>query len=379
MDSYLKCYQVVMHTVGPVFIGSGKEIGKKEYLFFNQNQAGVLDIEKFYQAMAARGKTRELEEYLLGNSRDDLTVWLRKQKIRTDEIRPLIRYALDCSDTVIERGTKLQVMECMKDVYGCPYIPGSTLKGMFRTILLGSDIMQNPSGYQKSREALKRNAARKTNRSFYLSRDIAELENTAFRTLGREKTRAGDAVNDCLQGFLVSDSQPLSVSSLVLCQKIERHTNGIEKNLPLLRECIKPGTEIRFTITIDTNICKISVRMLMDAVKKFMEGYYHSFAAAFSNAVAPRENDVLLGGGCGFVSKTVIYPMFGKKEGIGLTQQIFDVTLGKLSRTHKHNQDRLVGASPHILKCTKYNGKTMQMGLCRIKSITPESSVSRAL
>ena len=29
MNQYLKCYQVVMRTVGPVFIGSGREIGKK--------------------------------------------------------------------------------------------------------------------------------------------------------------------------------------------------------------------------------------------------------------------------------------------------------------------------------------------------------------
>lgn len=34
-------------------------------------------------------------------------------------------------------------MTCITDPYGNPYIPGSSLKGMLRTLLLGRDILQN--------------------------------------------------------------------------------------------------------------------------------------------------------------------------------------------------------------------------------------------
>lgn len=44
MNQYLKSYRVNMRTVGPVFIGSGREIGKKEYLFLSRRQAGIPDI-----------------------------------------------------------------------------------------------------------------------------------------------------------------------------------------------------------------------------------------------------------------------------------------------------------------------------------------------
>lgn len=37
-----------------------------------------------------------------------------------------------------------------------------------------------------------------------------------------------------------------------------------------------------------------------------------------------KPNTVFLGGGSGFVSKTVVYPMFGEKEGIEITKDIFD-------------------------------------------------------
>lgn len=378
MNQYLKNYHVVLHAAGPVFIGNGREIGKKEYLFLNEREAGIVDIQKFYQEMSARKKSAELETYLLGNNSYDLNVWLRKQKIKTDEIRPMLKYTLACTDAVIERGKKLQVMECIKDAYGCPYVPGSSLKGMLRTILLGSDMIKNPSKYQKSRAVLKQHVPVKLNRNYYLSRDISSIEGTAFRTLGREHTKSGDAVNDRLQGFIVSDSDPLPVSSLVLCQCVEMHANGVEKTLPLLRECIRPGTDIRFTITVDTKICDISVKMLMDAVKSFAESYYRTFASAFPGAAVPKENNVLLGGGCGFVSKTIIYPMYGKKEGTGTAQQIFKITLGKNFKIHKHDQDQRIGVSPHILKCTKYQGRTLQMGLCRIKKITPRQVVSPA-
>ncbi len=372
MNQYLKSYHAVLHTVGPVFIGSGKEIGKKEYLFLNGRQAGILDIQKFYQEMSSRKKAAELEAYLLGNGNYDLNVWLRKQKIKADEVRQMLRYTLDCADEVIECARKPQVMECMKDAYGYPYVPGSSLKGMLRTVLLGNDLIRNPAKYQKGRAALKRNAQIKASRNSYLNRDVSRIEGAAFCTLKREHSKPDDAVNDVLQGLRVSDSEPLPLSSLVLCQSVELHTNGEEKTLPLLRECIMPGTDIPFTITVDTSVCSLTAQALMDAVKNFAGHYYHTFASAFPGAAASNENTVYLGGGCGFASKTAIYPMYGKQEGIETTQQILKITLGKNFVIHKHNRDRQLGASPHILKCTKYQGKTLQMGMCSVQNIIPE-------
>lgn len=368
MKQYLKSYRVVLRTVGPVFVGSGREIGKKEYVFLNRGLVGIPDIQRLYGELAKRKKEAAFEDYLLENRSMDLTLWLKKQKIGTDEVCPFLKYTLDCGDAVMEKGVgRLQVLECIKDAYGKPYLPGSSLKGMFRTVLLGADIGKHPEKYQRERKGLKRNADTGTSRVNYLKRDICGVENTAYRLLNREGTKPGDAVNDLLQGLAVSDSEPLSVDDLVLCQKVDLHTNGTERRLPILRECIKPGTEIRFTLTVDTGICKLSGTLLMEAVRAFMESYYRNFAAAFASAEKPKANYVLCGGGCGFVSKTVIYPLYGRQEGIRLTQKIFEKT--RVPKVHKHDRDREYGASPHTMKCTKYQGKTLQMGMCRIESI----------
>ncbi|MCM1326306.1 MAG: type III-A CRISPR-associated RAMP protein Csm5 [Bacteroidales bacterium] len=368
MKQYLKSYRVIMHTVGPVFVGSGKEIGKKEYLFLNRKQVGITDIQLLYAELKRQGKENAFEEYLLGKGNFSLTQWMEKQRINPADWNKFIKYRLDCGDAILDKGAnRLQILGCIKDAYGMSYIPGSSLKGMFRTILLGADIIKEPGKYAKQKDNMRRNAGQDEKRMRYLKRDIGEIEGVAFRTLNRPDSKPQDAVNDILQGFVISDSEPLSVNDLVLCQKIDRHTNGEEKQLPILRECIKPHTEIRFTMTVDTSLCKLSEQQIMEAVKIFATKYHENFACAFKGMDAPKENYVFCGGGCGFVSKTVVYPMYGKQEGLEFAQLVFEKT--KVPQAHKHHRDRMYGASPHTIKCTRYQGKLLQMGMCSIESI----------
>lgn len=369
MKQYLQSYQIILRTVGPVFVGNGREISKKEYVFLQNGKVGILNGDALYTAMAKRGKAGEFENYLLKNRRDDMTTWLRSQRIMIRELVPYVRYALDCGDAILDKGAnRLQIMEHIKDPYGKPYIPGSSLKGMLRTILLAGDLLREPGKYAGLKKSMQENVRRGGTRNQFLKRDAAEIENRAYRTLQRDIQNPKSAVNDVLQGVIVSDSEPLSTKDLVLCQKVDRHTDGKEKTLPLLRECIKPGTEIRFTMTVDTDICALSGGDLMRAIDRFADMYYQNFAGSF-RGISRIDNDcVFLGGGCGFVSKTIIYPMYGKQEGLPVAQRVFDVTV-PASRTHKHDRDRQYGASPHIIKCTRYQGQTLQMGLCRVEKM----------
>lgn len=368
MNQYLKSYQVVMRTVGPVFIGSGREIGKKEYMFLNRKLVGIPDIQRLYAELKKRKREGAFEEYLLGTGYMSLQQWLEKQRINVTDLDAVMKYKLECGDAVLDRGAnRLQILECVKDPYGMPYIPGSSLKGMLRTILLAAELIQESGKYQGHKKTICQHVNERASRQAYLRRDIAAIEGTAFRTLNRPKTKPQDAVNDILQGFVISDSESLSTDDLVLCQKIDIHTDKREKPLPILRECIKPNTEIRFTITMDTSICNLSEQKLREAIKIFMNSYRDHFVSAFRGMDMPKEDEVLCGGGCGFVSKTMIYPLYGKKEGIELVKRIFENT--RVPRNHKHDRDAEYGAAPHTIKCTRYHGKLYQMGVCRVEEI----------
>ena len=60
------------------------------------------------------------------------------------------------------------------------------------------------------------------------------------------------------------------------------------------------------------------------------------------------DETVFLGGGSGFVSKTVIYSLLGEREGVQAVQDIFDKTY--VPKEHKHYKDCRLGVSPHVLK-----------------------------
>lgn len=368
MSRYLQSYHVSLHTIGPVFIGNGREIGKKEYVWLARNQVGMIDIEKFYTWIAHKGKRNQYEDFLLGNDRSDLMSWLKRQDININNIVPFLKYTLECGDAVLDKGAgKLQVMECIKDAYGNPYIPGSSVKGMFRTILLAKNICSNSDNYRANKDKVEDALSKGGRRNLLLSNEVKGIEARTFCRLNRETTKPQDAVNDILQGLIISDSKPLACKDLVLCQKVDVHTDHTERGLPILRECIKPDIDIEFDLMIDAKVCKLTPQDIEMAIHIFCNQYKMNFASAFRREM-PQENFVLLGGGCGYVSKTITYPLYGKDKGIQMTQQIFEKT--NVPRVHKHDKDQEYGASPHILKCTKYHGELLQMGLCKYQGAT---------
>ncbi|MCI8827030.1 MAG: type III-A CRISPR-associated RAMP protein Csm5 [Lachnospiraceae bacterium] len=364
MKDVLKVYNIKLITDGPVFIGSGKEIGKKEYVFLkDKNQIGVMEQSKLFILLKEKGLLSEYSKFMMGNSRDDVGVWLKKNHVSENEYKQCQKYLLDCKDAVIESHSKLSVMEFIKDAYGLPYIPGSSVKGMLRTVLLAYDLKNYSRKYQIDKKRIMADSKGKT-KNTYLKKEASSIENICFRTISRESTKETDAVNDILSGMIVSDSQPLKIDDLILCQRIERHVDGQERKLNVLREALRPEKEIRFQITMDTSICKITKEYLCNAIEYFGKMYYEYFLRKYSIFSLPDKNAVWLGGGVGFLSKTEVYPMFGEKEGIDITTKIFRDT--KVPNQHKHYMDSCWNVSPHICKMTYYQKKRYQMGLCHI-------------
>lgn len=74
MKNYLKSYRIHLKVVGPVFIGSGKELSKKEYLFLNDNQIAVMDMTKLYFELKKINKLNSFETFML-DTNDKLESW----------------------------------------------------------------------------------------------------------------------------------------------------------------------------------------------------------------------------------------------------------------------------------------------------------------
>ena len=363
MKDFLKRYEGTLTVKGPVFVGSGKKIEKNEYLFL-ENKIGVMDIASFYGFMCKKGKREEFEKYLMNNKGPNLSAWLENNKINKQDIFPYLKYTVDRGEFEVQNSQRrgLEVLEFTRDSYGKPFVPGSSIKGMLRTILLSEDIMLDPQKHRKEKEAINAELFSKKNK-VQLQKEISQIECNTFRTLECDADKQGNATNDIMKGIIISDSSPLENEDLVLCQKVEVLPDGKIKKLNILRECLKPGTKIHFSVTIDTNIFQYDDCDIKNAVEIFINSYYEHFVKFF-NFDRPGKNAVYLGGGCGFVSKTIIYPMFDD-DGVKITQKIFQKT--NVPKEHGHQKDSLYGVSPHVLKCTSYEGKLMQMGLCELE------------
>ncbi|MCM1495121.1 MAG: type III-A CRISPR-associated RAMP protein Csm5 [Bacteroides sp.] len=365
MNRFIRVFDVVLTTKGPVFIGSGQEIMKKEYIFQEKRKKVVIPrLDIMYADICSLHRQRELEEYMLSEKKISLGEWMEQQRIPESYISRWKRYELECGDILMKRNAPVQIMACVKDAYGNPYIPGSSLKGLLRTLLLTYDITCNPETYNRVKGEIKQrlNENEKPSRHI-LEREAKRVEETAFHKAERTEKKS-DIVNDIMAGMMVSDSSPLSTENLILCPKLEYHTDGSERRLNLLRECIKPETEIHFELAIDTSICRITEIDIQNAVKNFASLYYEQFIKKFSNMEPPFEHTVWLGGGAGYVSKTVSYALFDK-EAPKVVSAIFKNT--GVPRKHQHDKDIQMGVSPHILKMTQYQGRKYQFGMCELQ------------
>lgn len=264
---------------------------------------------------------------------------------------------MDCSDALEKLNRQVAIQQFVKDAYGLPYIPGSSLKGAIRTCLLAEDIMKNPGKYGR----VKRNVT-----PIFLGSKVKQTESLCFNNLNCKEEKE-DALNDEMKGVIVSDSKPLKYKDLTLCQKVDIGLNG-GKNVPnILRESLRTGVTVEFDLSIDTKIVSLTKADIEQAVQNFYNMYKKVYVDKFIKTTAEK-NTIYLGGGCGYGTKTVIYNLLGEERGTKVIARF----MSKKFSEHHYNKDVKAGVSPHMLKCTNYCGNIVEMGKCRIE-ISEES------
>lgn len=363
---YLKRYKIYLETLGPVFIGSGKELTKKEWILDKGRSEGIiLDELKLFSYINSNNLLDSFETFMLkGNKK--MIDWASEAGIYPRKIQNIAKYRVDCSG-INENSTDKGVQIFIKDGYGMPYIPGSSLKGAIRNIILAKMIEEDDFNcddiVNKSTNPGKIQAKR------FLADESNQMNIRYFNTKELPETKQRDMVNDTMSGIRISDSEPVSCDRLAMCQKIDINIQEDEREMPLVRECIKPNTIITFNMTIDTTQTDITVVYIMDAIKAFVKNYNQTFLSKFKSEKLYDENTIYIGGGVGYHSKTVTSQVLkNRKDSVEITSRIINNTLSNQNQNqHKHYKDKYLGVSPHTVKLTEYDGGLMQFGPCKIQ------------
>ena len=69
MENYIKRYKIKLKTLSPVFIGSGKEINKKEYVYYRDSQEVYIpDMNRLFHDILDRNLDDEYQQYLMSEN-----------------------------------------------------------------------------------------------------------------------------------------------------------------------------------------------------------------------------------------------------------------------------------------------------------------------
>jgi len=343
MNRKMQYYKIMLTMKSPVHIGSGRTLKKKEYYYDSiRKKVKIIDLEKFAVLINSKGLFESYLEYMSRPGGYDLCEYFKRNKITNSELGSVSAYEIATSDLVFDK-KKFDINTFVKDAYGKPYIPGTSLKGCLRTAVLAN--------YSAKPKKL-------------LKQEEKEIQVKAFNSLNRLSRKPNNAVNDIMQGIIISDSEPLDTDCLTLCQKNDMHLDGKITNLPIYMECIKPGTCVTFDLMINESLSGgITADFILESVKLFAETYSRCFMNEFyETPQLLSDNTIYIGGNTGFPTTTVVYNLFGKEEGKKITVKI----LSALGFENKNGGDILLPVSPHILKTTVFDKHIYRMGEAEI-------------
>jgi len=210
-------------VLSPLHIGNGQALLRGYDFVVHNGRTWRIDEDALFSA--TQSGDAAFDAALLGRPADEL---LEVADYREDN--ELFRYVMDGTPSATTRGA--EVAEQIKDVFDRPYLPGSSLKGALRTLLLWSsytDAKQKPDLAHLNRQS--KQAAR-------------PLEQELF---GR------DPNHDWLRALRVRDSVPLAAGDLALTAvrvypTSQRGAGGLDIDV----EAIKPGTVFSTEISLET-------------------------------------------------------------------------------------------------------------------------------
>lgn len=351
-DGNLEQYELRLKTDGPVFVGTGASLSKVEYCYFPaKGLIAVLDDDRFLDYLVARRLT-DLYEAFMGRAAqmdrvDLMRDFLRPNLVTEADVSKFTAYTIRVQGSLDDGHSRKEIYLFHQNAAHEPYIPGSSVKGALRTAILTKMLLEKPWSGAFSGGKF----------------DAANLE-TAYLNTRNLTGKQSDPKNSVMHGLSISDSLPVPREKMALYQKEDLFTGeaGETKRINLLRECAVPGTEFRFSLTVDRKICPAwDAEFLLDCLRKAGEFYKKTYLPAFpayrGKFPASETPMLFLGGGSGYAAKNVVYPArgyAGKDTALRETAAI----LRHRSPEHGHEKDEARGASPHMLKIARGNGST---------------------
>lgn len=405
--------KMCLKVVTPINISDGIVLGAKDYLYDSRRQkVYFLNLHQWHMFIYKHMLLEKYESYL-ANFRDkqSLLEWLRMQGYDIDDVRTVITSEAQATVNLMDNEKKKTLNDINRHIQqpdGSLYVPGSSIKGVFRTAILykllqkRQDIKSKYWCYikqqvdiieklmeeeRKPRElqimpysVIKKKKDQATKE---IDKLIASLESELLHSLrlkdDKERNISNkNAVYSAMRGLQVSDTYASRNMQTAILQKVDggfdKFGKAYPKKLPIFRECMLPKAELFFDVKIEKAVMStIGINTVDDLLKAthsffaavtdlLQQAFEKEYQEAFQGVAA---GNMFLGGNTGFLSKTLLAMLAPDKD---TAKNTIKVLLDKSFKNHKHLlRDKII--APRTLKCTNYNGKLMLMGVAEVRKV----------
>ena len=378
--------KMCLKVVTPINIADGIVLGAKDYLYDSRRQkVFFLNLHQWHMFIYKHMLLEKYESYL-ANFRDkqSLLEWLRMQGYDIDDVRTVITSEAQATVNLMDNEKKKTLNDINRHIQqpdGSLYVPGSSIKGVFRTAILYSLLQKRQDikvkYWRQIQEKISSNYF-KPYRDF--NKLISDLENELLHTLRLVDgdIHSNNAVYSAMRGLQVSDTYASRNMQTAILQKVDggfdKFGKASPKKLPIFRECMLPKAELFFDVKIEKAVMSTiginTVNDLLNATHSFFaavtdllqQAFEKEYQEAFQGVAA---GNMFLGGNTGFLSKTLLAMLAPDKD---TAKNTIKVLLDKSFKNHKHLlRDKII--APRTLKCTNYNGKLMLMGVAEVRKV----------
>lgn len=378
--------KMCLKVVTPINISDGIVLGAKDYLYDSRRQkVFFLNLHQWHMFIYKHMLLEKYESYL-ANFRDkqSLLEWLQMQGYDIDDVRTVITSEAQATINLMDNEKKKTLNDINRHIQqpeGSLYVPGSSIKGVFRTAILYSLLQKRQDikvkYWRQIQEKISSNYF-KPYRDF--NKLISDLENEFLHTLRLVdgNIRSNNAVCSAMRGLQVSDTYASRNMQTAILQKVDggfdKFGKASPKKLPIFRECMLPKAELFFDVKIEKAVMStIGINTVDDLLKAthsffaavtdlLQQAFEKEYQEAFQGVAA---GNMFLGGNTGFLSKTLLAMLAPDKD---TAKNTIKVLLDKSFKTHKHLlRDKVI--APRTLKCTNYNGKLMLMGVAEVRKV----------
>lgn len=381
--------KMCLKVVTPINISDGIVLGAKDYLYDSRRQkVYFLNLHQWHMFIYKHVLLKKYESYL-ANFRDkqSLLEWLRMQGYDIDDVRTVITSEAQATVNLMDNEKKKTLNDINRHIQqpdGSLYVPGSSIKGVFRTAVLYKLLQKRQdikSKYWRQIQGKISNNYLNPKRDFDgLAKDLeSELLHTLRLKDDKERNISNKkAVCSAMRGLQVSDTYASRNMQTAILQKVDggfdKFGKASPKKLPIFRECMLPEAELFFDVKIEKAVMNTiginSVDDLLKATHSFFaavtdllqQAFEKEYQEAFQGVAA---GNMFLGGNTGFLSKTLLAMLAPDKD---TAKNTIKVLLDKSFKNHKHLlRDKII--APRTLKCTNYNGKLMLMGVAEVRKV----------